>query len=341
MVRCGSCGRESPEGYKFCETCGSILATPIDLHDTRLDSSRQMVARAIYERSRTDRQLSPLWIALIILVNIVNVLVIVLLALWSLDGSSPFVATDSSSYIALNTVSSLIGLLSMLVLAWFIYYLVKRQNDHYAREANLRTALVSLIRAAAWSPERMYDIAPEMMALSTVERRQEQPRIVWFWVFVVLFPSIASIALSASIQMSVSSDSSWQSFDDVTIVILLVSLVVALVSLILTLYLLYFLTQTMLEHDGRWNVFAFNSRRAMSKLGFPPGRPYRMSRLPDRSMVLYIILTIFTGVFVLYWLYVLAKDPNEHFMYQWEFEDNAMSAITPSEYSATSSVSRR
>lgn len=56
---------------------------------------------------------------------------------------------------------------------------------------------------------------------------------------------------------------------------------------------------------------------------------YRTPRLPDRSMILYVILTIFTGIFALYWLYVLVKDPNDHFANQWRFEDSLVAAIAP------------
>ncbi len=35
--------------------------------------------------------------------------------------------------------------------------------------------------------------------------------------------------------------------------------------------------------------------------------------VPDRSTFLYIILTLVTGFFTLYWVYTLTKDPNKHF----------------------------
>ena len=69
------------------------------------------------------------------------------------------------------------------------------------------------------------------------------------------------------------------------------------------------------------------ARNALSKLGFPAGRPFTIQRLPERSFALYLVLTIFTGIFVYYWLYALVKDPNEHFKYQWEFEDNLTSSL--------------
>lgn len=35
--------------------------------------------------------------------------------------------------------------------------------------------------------------------------------------------------------------------------------------------------------------------------------------VPERSTFLYLILTILTGLFLLYWVYTLTKDPNKHF----------------------------
>ncbi|MGC8662057.1 MAG: DUF4234 domain-containing protein [Nitrososphaeria archaeon] len=53
----------------------------------------------------------------------------------------------------------------------------------------------------------------------------------------------------------------------------------------------------------------------------------RYFKMVDRSTVLYIVLTIITGgIFMLYWLYTVAKDPNEHFREDWRIEDS----ITPS-----------
>lgn len=37
------------------------------------------------------------------------------------------------------------------------------------------------------------------------------------------------------------------------------------------------------------------------------------TEVPERSTFLYLILTIITGLFLLYWVYTLTKDPNKHF----------------------------
>ncbi len=43
-------------------------------------------------------------------------------------------------------------------------------------------------------------------------------------------------------------------------------------------------------------------------------RPEELYVIPDRSTILYIVISIITlGLFYLYWWYTLTKDPNEHF----------------------------
>ena len=56
--------------------------------------------------------------------------------------------------------------------------------------------------------------------------------------------------------------------------------------------------------------------------------PRRETILPDRSFVLYLILTIITlGIFGIYWLYVLLKDPNEHFKHHILVEDRLLGQL--------------
>ena len=52
----------------------------------------------------------------------------------------------------------------------------------------------------------------------------------------------------------------------------------------------------------------------------------RYNKIPNRSTILYIVLTIVTlGLFGLYWVYTIVQDPNEHFKEDWRIEDS----ITP------------
>lgn len=78
------------------------------------------------------------------------------------------------------------------------------------------------------------------------------------------------------------------------------------------LYVYHFLNKDFYKHELREKAFYENLSRILEKRGISLGRLKRT--VPNRSTVLYIILMIFTlGFFNLYWLYTLAKDPNEHF----------------------------
>jgi len=66
----------------------------------------------------------------------------------------------------------------------------------------------------------------------------------------------------------------------------------------------------------------------MNKLGINFSVPRRTEAMPDRSSVLYLILTIITaGLFGIYWVYVLLKDPIEHFKYHIQAESQLLSAL--------------
>lgn len=78
-------------------------------------------------------------------------------------------------------------------------------------------------------------------------------------------------------------------------------------------YVAHFLNKDFRKHELR-------ERRLISLINDvlrrrrAPGIVKFEENVPDRSTLLYIVLTIITlGLFGLYWIYTLAKDPNEHF----------------------------
>jgi len=335
MVRCRTCGRESFEGFKFCQSCGSIIADPIDLRDRRLDPARENIIQSIRGRKKADRMLSVLWIVAIVLGYVVY-FVVAMAYFLSLFDASEFDADDA--FLRTMITVDVAGAIPMIIVAALVFLLVKRQEEHYSRETHLRSAIVDLIRTAAWSPERENDVAPEIAAMATVVRRQERHRNPWFWSLILLVPMAVS-NISLALMWRAVADNGYDrdfAFVQTVLGVSIGATVVSLIILVLEFYLLYFLTKTMLEHDTRWGIFAYYSGRALVKLGFPTNVKYDAPQLPDRSMPLYIILTLFTGVFLLYWTYVLIKDPDEHVRHHRRFEDNLMATLTrPSRYAIT------
>lgn len=95
---------------------------------------------------------------------------------------------------------------------------------------------------------------------------------------------------------------------------------------ILNFYVLYVLTKHPFEHDNRWHAFTQQAQYAFGQVGINITTP-SWKTLPRRSFWLYFVVTILIGLFMIYWLYVLIDDPNEHYKAQWQFEDQLMSQL--------------
>lgn len=103
--------------------------------------------------------------------------------------------------------------------------------------------------------------------------------------------------------------------------------ILPVVGWIFLLIALYYLTKFPTDHDRRWHAFTQQVQNAGSHMGAKVILP-SWKTLPDRSYVLYLILSIITlGLFGLYWYYVLIKDMNMHFKTQWKFEDQLIQEL--------------
>ena len=102
------------------------------------------------------------------------------------------------------------------------------------------------------------------------------------------------------------------------ILILLVDIVV--------FYVYHFLNKDFHRHERREMLIYDNLARILEKRNIPA--PRLRNTVPDRSTVIYLVLTLLTlGVFGLYWVYTLAKDPNEHFMEHRRVEPELLRAL--------------
>ena len=91
----------------------------------------------------------------------------------------------------------------------------------------------------------------------------------------------------------------------------------AILSMIVPFYVFYvyhFLNKDFVKHGEREALYLADLIDEIKKKhkGFTR-RVEELKKVPNRSTLLYIILTIITGLFVIYWVYTLTKDPNEHF----------------------------
>ncbi len=84
---------------------------------------------------------------------------------------------------------------------------------------------------------------------------------------------------------------------------------------ILLLYVFHFLNKDFYHHSKDEQVLLHEVFDGLKAKGVAPSfRPEQFVTVPDRNTILYIVLSLITfGIFMLYWIYVLVKDPNEHF----------------------------
>lgn len=99
---------------------------------------------------------------------------------------------------------------------------------------------------------------------------------------------------------------------------------------IAALYVFYYLLKDFFKHERREDLFFEDLNRALAASGVTVNLPRRTLPIPDRSFILYFILSIITvGIFGIYWIYVLITDPNNHFRQQWMIEDTIIAQVSP------------
>ncbi len=92
--------------------------------------------------------------------------------------------------------------------------------------------------------------------------------------------------------------------------------ILSLIVPIIIYYVLHFLNADFVKHDRAERMILERLDRLFkNKLNESLELDYdsNIGKFPERNTVLYIVLTLITGVFGIYWWYVSVKDPNEHF----------------------------
>lgn len=93
-------------------------------------------------------------------------------------------------------------------------------------------------------------------------------------------------------------------------------------------YVYHFLNKDFAKHSEREKLFLaelFDELRER----FPSftRRIDEVVSVPERSTLLYLILTWVTGLFLIYWVYTLTKDPNKHFESHYVIERDVLVAL--------------
>ena len=323
-MKCPGCGTDNPEGFTFCSRCGATLLKPVDIRDDRLKEAKGYILKAIANRKITDRIVSWAWILIIILILIGSVLLVIVMSIIS---TSMFLSGHMMDYSTMNTLvqvaSIAMTIATTAIFAYLAFVLVRRQNEHFARDRALREGIILLLRMASDPSGRSSLVMNEFAAMNAVNGPKEEHHDERIWALVMLLPLLTTFGLSAVMYLVVMGTS-------YSIMVLLIPLIllIAVGELLAMLYMFYFLGKQMYEHDERWLVFEQNAKSVMTKLRWPQIVRMRQSRLEKREFAIYLIVSIFVFPFVLYWWYALIKDPNTHFTSQWEFEDRLAEIIS-------------
>ena len=260
-------------------------------------------------RLESDREMSTAWIIVPIMPYVLFGIVIALIVA-AVFSSFPFgggtgpptfdpfaFAAAFFGAIAIATIGSIVlGIL----FAVMIYYLIQRRNSHLGRQAFLYEDWMNMAKELASKKE--VDVA---LSLNNMDRTMRESRF-------------EETGKSAAL---------WA----ILVVVCFATLPFTFLPLIIgTLYIYYFLMKDFYRHERREDMFVEDLNRTLATAGVSINLPRRTVVIPDRSFILYLLLSIVTiGIFAIYWIYVLLTDPNSHFRQQALIEDTVLAQVAP------------
>ena len=247
-------------------------------------------------RDESDPKMSTAWILVYLIpIFLVIIAVIALFYIVFAAMAEPWIVPEEPS-VALPLFVVLIILLVLLAIIGFIvsiiltYKLVNRRNTHFKRQMFLSEDVVAAVKTIA--AKKGVDVEASLSSIERTVREakaEETEKGAVLWAILTAVPYIGSLA-------------QW--------------------------YVYYFLMKDFYKHERREDGFWEDLTRTLDKCGVTFSVPRRTETTPNRSFVLYLILTIITaGLFWIYWLYVLLKDPNEHFKHHIQTEDQLLSTL--------------
>lgn len=315
MVVCPFCGRSVNDQARFCEFCGSQLDAGYDFVEEipTKEKAEEKIKAALADRQRTDRKIPPIWAVIAFLPILISSLsysllqvLLYLLGLDIYDVRVVYLIVRPFTFLFLATA-----------LGYLTYLMLSRLNKHIEREEKLRAALISYIRHRSSEAGEDKQMIPGLLRLSSYDgqaRVYEKKLSEGRWsiiVFAILWlEAVPSLYQGAATLLNDTPHSSFGFYVGYSIIASFAMIIL----LIVLAFLASHMMRTIYTHDLRWTAFVNSLRPAMRLVGKEMTFPQISSPLKERSVVLYAILTLITfGLFAIYWLYVLLKDPNTHF----------------------------
>ena len=244
-------------------------------------------------RLQSDKIMSYAWILVYVIPIIAAILIVLSISLIVITdvtiGPPGPIPSPTFTFmpILIWALLPIVAIIGFIVSIILIYMLIERRNAHFKRQIFLFEDVITAVRAIVAKKGVNADIE-----LASCERTLREAKAEETGKSAVLWAILSAFIFLAD----------W--------------------------YVRYFLMKDFYKHERREDGFWEDINKALDKCNLKLSIPRRIIILPDRSFVLYLILTIITvGIFGIYWLYVLLKDPNEHFEYHIKIEDQLLSTL--------------
>ena len=313
---CPFCGRTIVDGAVFCDFCGRRIELESGQRPDGIVKKEEVakrVAAASADRTRTDKRIPPVCALLALLPLISYPLIVLMIMIRPLLDY-----IDFDIFRAIYVIGRPLALLaSAVTLGLMVYLLLERMNAHTKREERLRAGLISYLRLASTEAGEERTILDSLLRLSSYDgqaRVYEKNLDGGKWglaVFAVFFV-MAVPSLISGVHYLTDDGYRWTLL--LSLMTGLSSTLVSIATIIILAYIAAHLMRTINTHDLRWNAFVGSLEPSMRVIGKELKLPAPIRIQKERSLVLYAILTLVTfGLFAVYWLYVLIKDPNDHF----------------------------
>jgi uncharacterized membrane protein len=253
----------------------------------RMSVPIENLRKDIRMRDESDPKMSNAWL-IVYLIPIFTVIIWIVSVFFSM---MLFPMAGAEGFMPMFVVSvflaPLLAIIGFIVSIILTYKLVKRRNTHFKRQLFLFEDAVTAVKTVA--AKKGVDVEA---SLSSCERTLREARAEETEKGAVFWAILSAFIFLAQ----------W--------------------------YVYYFLMKDFYKHERREDGFWEDLSRTLDKIGVTFSVPRRIETTPNRSFILYLILTIITvGLFGIYWLYVLLKDPNEHFKYHVQIEDQLLSTL--------------
>ncbi|MGQ9757406.1 MAG: DUF4234 domain-containing protein [Actinomycetota bacterium] len=171
---------------------------------------------------------------------------------------------------------------------YIVYKLAQRRDEHFRRMAGVADAAIAALRDKARGREEL--VSAELAQLEQIRMQMATmaaERGAAIWLLICLFTGIIG-----------------------------------------SFILFYLLMQDYVQHDVLEAQFFTLMSAGLAKLGLAAEAGQAVPSVPQRDFVTFLVLSIVTcGIYGLYWMYVMIKDFNDHFMAQVPWEDFLVQAL--------------